>query len=38
MPIKNEEVKTIAENYNVSVSQLAIRYCLEPGFGATMSV
>jgi diketogulonate reductase-like aldo/keto reductase len=33
---KNEEVKSIAENYNVSVSQLAIRYYLELGFGATM--
>jgi hypothetical protein len=37
MPIKNEGVKTIAENYNVSVSQFAVRYCLELGFGATMS-
>ena len=28
---KNQEVKTIAENYKVSVSQLAIRYCLDLG-------
>src|SRR5205085_6981438 len=26
---KNVEVKTIAEKYGVSVSQLAIRYCLQ---------
>jgi diketogulonate reductase-like aldo/keto reductase len=26
---KNQEIKTIAENYKVSVSQLAIRYCLQ---------
>lgn len=26
---KNQQVKTIAEKYKVSVSQLAIRYCLE---------
>jgi diketogulonate reductase-like aldo/keto reductase len=26
---KNEEIKTIADKYNVSVSQLAIRYCLQ---------
>jgi len=24
---KNKEVQTIAEKYNVSISQLAIRYC-----------
>lgn len=28
---KNSEVQAIAEKYNVSVSQLAIRYCLELG-------
>lgn len=28
---KNEEIKVIAETYNVSVSQLAIRYCLQLG-------
>ena len=28
---KNQEIKTIAEKYNVSVSQLAIRYCLQLG-------
>jgi diketogulonate reductase-like aldo/keto reductase len=26
---KNGEIKTVADKYNVSVSQLAIRYCLE---------
>ena len=26
---KNEEVKEIAEKYNVSLAQLAIRYCLQ---------
>src|SRR3954452_21095326 len=26
---KNEEVKRLADKYNVSVSQLAIRYCLQ---------
>ena len=26
---KNQEIKTIADKYNVSVSQLAIRYCLQ---------
>jgi diketogulonate reductase-like aldo/keto reductase len=26
---KNQEIKTIADRYNVSVSQLAIRYCLQ---------
>lgn len=26
---KNEEVKTMANKYNVSISQLAIRYCLQ---------
>jgi len=26
---KNQEIKTIAHKYNVSVSQLAIRYCLQ---------
>lgn len=29
--LKNEELKTMAEKYQVSVSQLAIRYCLELG-------
>jgi len=29
--LKNEGVKNIAEKYNVSVPQLAIRYCLELG-------
>jgi len=29
--LKNEEVKKIAEKYNASVPQLAIRYCLELG-------
>jgi diketogulonate reductase-like aldo/keto reductase len=28
---KNKELKTIADRYNVSVSQLAIRYCLQLG-------
>lgn len=28
---KNEEIKTIAGKYNVSVSQLAVRYCLQLG-------
>lgn len=28
---KNEEIKTMAGKYNVSVSQLAIRYCLQLG-------
>lgn len=28
-PFKNEEVKTMADKCNVSVSQLAIRYCLQ---------
>ena len=28
---KNQEIKTIAYKYNVSVSQLAIRYCLQLG-------
>lgn len=27
--LKNEEIKTIAEQYNVSVAQLGIRYCLQ---------
>ena len=26
---KNDEIKAIADRYNVSVSQLAIRYCLQ---------
>jgi len=26
---KNEEIKTVADKYHVSVSQLAIRYCLQ---------
>ena len=26
---KNEEIKSIADKYNVSISQLAIRYCLQ---------
>lgn len=29
--LKNEELKTMAEKYQVSVPQLAIRYCLELG-------
>lgn len=29
--IKNQEVKTIAEKYNVSVPQIGIRYCLQLG-------
>lgn len=29
--LKNQEIKAIAETYDVSVTQLAIRYCLELG-------
>ncbi len=29
--MKNEEVRNMAEKYNVSVPQLSIRYCLELG-------
>ena len=32
---KNQEVAAIAEKYNVSVSQLAIRYCLQLGLAST---